>query len=145
MENMIVSACLLGKNCKYSGGNNFHQGVVDFLREKEAEIHIIAVCPEEMGGLLTPRAPAEMQKGCIVTKDGLDVTKEFEKGAGMVAELAKAKNCRQAILKERSPSCGCGRIYDGTFTGTLIAGDGKTAEALKKIGVSVCGEGKFLK
>lgn len=140
MEKILVSACLLGENCKYSGGSNYHEGVVNFLKENEGRIEAIPVCPEADGGLGTPRAPAEIRGNAVVTKEGEDVTDAFIKGAKKTAELAGTHNCRLAILKERSPSCGSGSIYDGTFTGTIVAGDGKTVEYLKRIGVTVYGE-----
>lgn len=143
LEKMLVSACLLGENCKYSGGSNYHEGVVNFLKENEGRIEAIVVCPEVDGGLSTPRSQAEISGDRVVTKDGQDVTAAFLNGAEKMAELARTNNCYRAILKERSPSCGSGRIYDGTFTGRLVPGDGKTAKLLKDNGIMVYGESEI--
>ena len=93
-----------------------------------------------MGGLPTPRIPAEIHQNKVIAKDGKDVTKQYQKGAEETLKIAKLYNCHTAILKEKSPSCGCGRIYDGTFTGTLINGDGITARLLKEHGIKITGE-----
>lgn len=137
-ENILVSACLLGEKCKYSGESNYSREVVEFLKRTGADI--VPVCPEVLGGLPTPRIPAEIRNGRVVTEDGRDVTEEYEKGAGKTRSLAKEKDCRRAVLKERSPSCGCGLIYDGTFTKTLVPGDGMTVRVLKEDGICVYGE-----
>lgn len=134
--NILVSACLLGVNCKYNQGNNFNERVAG-LKEK---YHLIPICPEIMGGLSTPRIPAEVCGEKVLMKDGADVTSQFEKGAKEAWKLAKVFRCRYAILKEKSPSCGNGRIYDGTFTGTLTYKDGVTAKFLKDHGICVLGE-----
>lgn len=143
MEKILVSACLMGTCCRYSGGSNYHQGVMDYLDKNKDRLVLLPVCPEVDGGLSTPRDPAEIQGDRVITKTGKDVTKAFEAGAMIAAELAKRENCRMAILKERSPSCGSGKIYDGTFTGTLTDGDGKTAALLKAAGVMVYGESRL--
>ena len=108
---ILVSACLLGKNCKYNGGNNFCPAVIEFLKDKEYK----EICPECMGGLSTPRAPSEIKDGKVFSKTGTDVTKEFIKGAEESLKLAKEYGVSMAILKQGSPSCGYGRIYDGSF------------------------------
>lgn len=144
MEKILVSACLVGENCKYSGGSNYSQDVVDFLKSQEGHLEAVLVCPEVAGGLSTPRQPAEIQGDRVVTKSGEDVTAAFEEGAKKTAALAEKLGCRRAVLKERSPSCGCGQIYDGTFSKTLVLGDGKTAALLKQKGIQIYGEGSEL-
>ena len=138
MDKILVSACLLGEKCKYSAMSNYNQNVVDFLRESGAEA--VPVCPEVMGGLPTPRACAEIRGGRVVTKDGTDVTAQFQKGAEEALRMARENHCGSAILKERSPSCGSGAVYDGTFTGTLKQGNGITARLLEQAGIRVLGE-----
>ena len=134
-EKLLVSACLLGENCKYSGGNNYHPGT-EKLREL---FEVIPVCPEQLGGLPTPRAPSERVGNRVLARDGADVTDAFRLGAERTLEIARANGVRRAVLQERSPSCGCGMIYDGTFTGTLVPGQGVTAELLRANGVEVTG------
>ena len=138
--NILVSACLLGVECRYDG-----RGVlVSQAEELLSRHHLIPVCPEIMGGLATPRTPAERVGAEVITRDGEDVTAAYEKGAGEVLKLAQLYGCQAAILKERSPSCGNGVIYDGTFQGKRIPGDGKTTELLKKHGIQVAGESDFM-
>ena len=137
MEALLISACLMGFNCKYSGGNNA-------LPEQELETlkqhyRLIPVCPEAAGGLPTPRVPSERRGDRVITRDGRDVTEAFRRGAEIAAALAKRFRARRALLKSNSPSCGCGSVYDGSFSGRLIHGDGVTAEALRRIGVEVTG------
>ncbi len=129
----LCSACLLGVRCRYDGKSKPNEKVLNLADEET----LIPVCPEQLGGLPTPRVAAEQKDGKVVTKDGLDVTDNFERGAQQVLELAKIYGCKEAILKQRSPSCGCGQIYDGTFSGTIIEGDGVTAKLLKENGISV--------
>ncbi len=133
---ILVSACLLGMNCKYNGGNNEKKEVLSLLEEHE----LIPVCPEILGGLPTPRVPAENKGKQVVTKDGRDVTFQFQKGALETLKIAQLYQCHCAILKEKSPSCGSGEIYDGTFQGILMQGDGVTARLLKEHGIYVVGE-----
>lgn len=140
-ETVLVSACLLGEKCKYSGESNYSQEVVDFLKRTGADI--IPVCPEVLGGLSTPRTPAEIREERVVTRDGEDVTKEYLEGARKTLLLAKEKGCLRAVLKERSPSCGSGAIYDGTFTKTIVSGDGMTTRLLRGAGICVCGESEL--
>ena len=136
----IISACLLGLDCRYDGKNNFiGEEKLQKLRE---EYELIPVCPEIYGGLTTPRIPSERVGERVLSKTGTDVTAEFQKGASAALQLAGIFGCEAAILKENSPSCGSGTIYDGTFTGVLTAGDGVTAELLKKHGLTVTGESK---
>ena len=134
-EKLLVSACLLGENCKYSGGNNFNPAVAALGERFE----LIPVCPEQMGGLATPRVPAERVGDKVLTRDGVDVTEEYRRGARKALEIALAHGVRRAVLQERSPSCGCGTVYDGTFSGTLVPGDGVTAELLRANGMEVYG------
>ena len=137
-EKALISACLLGAECKYSGGSNaLPENTLAALREK---YELIPVCPECYGGLTTPRAPSERRGDKVVSKTGADVTAQFEKGAQTALHLAEIFGARLAIFKENSPSCGSGTIYDGTFTGTLTQGDGVTTELLKKHGITVIGE-----
>jgi uncharacterized protein YbbK (DUF523 family) len=138
----LISACLAGVNCKYNGGNNECQWVKDFMQEKDCML----VCPEQLGQLPTPRPPAEFIDGRIVDKNGRDVTDNFMLGAKKTLENAvkRAQKMEQkielAILKANSPSCGCGKIYDGTFSGVLIEGDGVLAAMLKEKGIPVITE-----
>ncbi|RKU28688.1 DUF523 domain-containing protein [Candidatus Poribacteria bacterium] len=140
---IVVSACLIGKNCRYDGGNSKNLKVIN--RSKKDEL--IPVCPEEVGGLSTPRPAVEIVggngddvldgKAKVLTSDGEDKTAEFIKGAQYVLELVLSEGVRKVILKARSPSCGCGEIYDGTFSSTLISGDGVTTALLKRHGIEV--------
>ena len=134
--NILVSACLLGVNCRYSGKGELCQELQKLMKEH----HMIPVCPEQLGGLATPRTPAERVKDRVVTQMGEDVTAQYEKGARETAGLAELFGCRCAVLKERSPSCGSGRIYDGTFSRQLVSGDGTAAALLKERGVRIFGE-----
>ncbi len=124
--NILVSACLAGENCKYNGGNNESKKVLK-LMDKHT---VICVCPEKLGGLSIPRPPAEIKDGRVKTKDGKDVTDEFFKGATEALKTAKKYNAEVAVLKANSPSCGCGKIYDGTFSKNLIDGNGIFAKML---------------
>lgn len=133
---ILISACLLGCCCRYDGGSKLHP-----IAEKLAERHtLVPVCPEQLGGLPTPRPPAERMGERVLTADGGDVTEQYRRGAEEALKLCKLLGCRAAVLKERSPSCGSGEIYDGTFTGTLTAGDGVAAAAFKAAGIPVYGE-----
>ena len=132
----ICSACLLGVKCRYDGKSKPDSKVIN-LAKKEI---LIPVCPEQLGGLSTPREPAEQKGRKVVTKSGKDVTENFERGAEQVLKLAELFNIKVAILKQRSPSCGCGQIYDGNFSGTIIKGDGVTTSLLKSKGFKVVTE-----
>lgn len=132
---LLVSACLLGINCKYSGGNNLCGELVDALRR--AGHTLIPVCPEVYGGLPTPRSPAERRGGLVLNQQGDDVTGQYRKGARAALELYRLCGCQAALLKANSPSCGSGQIYDGSFSHTLVEGDGVTAELLKGEGIPV--------
>jgi len=133
---LLISACLLGENCKYSGGSNY----VPAVESLKARYELLPVCPEQDGGLPTPRVPAERVGNRVINQAGQDVTAEYLRGAQMALETAVAHGCTRALLKERSPSCGCGCIYDGSFTHTTIPGDGVTAQLLKEHGITVWGE-----
>ena len=139
--NILVSACLLGACCKYSGGNNRCSALLDALR---AGGHTaVPVCPEIYGGLPTPRPPAERQGDRVVTQAGTDVTAQYRKGAEEALAMAELNGCRAAILKANSPSCGCGTIYDGSFSHRKMPGDGVAAQALKAAGIAVYTEENF--
>ena len=138
MEVLLVSACLMGFDCKYSGGNNaLPPETLDALRRS---FRLIPVCPETAGGLPTPREPSERRGERVVSRDGRDVTAAFQKGAALTLRLAERYGAKRALLKCNSPSCGSGLIYDGSFSGKLIPGDGMTAELLKSRGIAVIGE-----
>ncbi|MEM1538910.1 MAG: DUF523 domain-containing protein [Candidatus Bathyarchaeia archaeon] len=129
----LCSACLLGVRCRYDGRSALNKKVVGLLKVET----LIPVCPEQLGGLPTPREPAEIREGKVITRSGIDVTENFKRGAEQTLKLAKLFNVKEAILKQGSPSCGCGRIYDGSFTGKIIKGYGVTAALLKKNGVII--------
>lgn len=139
----IVSACLAGAKCSYDGRDRLNEEIFALVQEGRA----IALCPEALGGLHVPRTPAEIagasgedvldRRARVMTKGGRDVTAEFIKGAERFCELAKSKGIKRAILKAKSPSCGLGRIYDGTFSGKLREGNGVTAALLKREGIEV--------
>jgi uncharacterized protein YbbK (DUF523 family) len=132
----LCSACLLGIKCRYDGQSKLNEKVIK-LSKKEI---LIPVCPEQLGGLSTPREASEQRGRKVVTKSGKDVTKNFKEGAKQVLKLAKLFGIKEAILKQRSPSCGCGQIYDGTFSGKIIRGNGITAALLKRNGIRVVSE-----
>ena len=138
MENVLISACLLGFECKYCGGSNkLPEQQLAVLRER---FRLIPVCPETAGGLPTPRDPSERLGDKVVSNQGRDVTAQYQKGAETALTLARRYGCKAALLKEKSPSCGSGLIYDGSFTGTLVPGDGVAAQLLKEEGLIVFGE-----
>ena len=138
-EKLLVSACLLGENCRYSGGNNYCPAAAALGERYE----LIPVCPEVLGGLPTPRVPSERTGERVMGRDGTDVTAAFRLGAERALETALAQGITRAVLKERSPSCGSGQIYDGAFTGRVIPGQGVTAELLSARGVAVYGESRI--
>ncbi len=135
MEALLVSACLMGFNCKYSGGNNALPP--EALKELKRRYRLIPVCPEAAGGLPTPRVPSERRGDRVITRDGRDVTEAFRKGAEIAARLAEKYRIRRALLKSNSPSCGSKTVYDGSFSGILIRGDGITAAVLKERGIEI--------
>jgi len=137
--NILISGCLLGLKCRYDGKEKKLPEI-----EKLIEVYnLIPVCPEQLGGLPTPRIPAERVINKVVNQAGVDVTKEYQLGAEEALKIAKLYNCKKAILKEKSPSCGCGKIYDGTFSKNLIVGNGVTADLLLKNGIEIFGESKI--
>ena len=138
---ILVSACLLGEPCRYDGTGRAEPA----LEALRARGHVLVpVCPEVLGGLPTPRPPAERQPdGRVVTREGVDVTAEYRAGAERALELAQKHGCTWAVLKERSPSCGFGQVYDGTFTRALIPGAGVAAELLSAHGLTVYGESRI--
>lgn len=138
---ILISACLLGCACRYDGQSKPHPLALELAKQGL----VVPVCPEQLGGLPTPRQPSERRGDRVVTRDGRDVTAEYRRGAEETLRLAQLYGCGAAVLKERSPSCGCGRIYDGTFTGTLTGGDGLTAALLKENGIRVYGESEIEK
>lgn len=143
---IAVSSCLLGVNCKYNGDNNKNDKIIDYLKDKE----YIIVCPEQLGGLTTPRFPSEIEinngndvlegKSKVISVKGVDVTDNFIKGATEALKIAKMYNVTEAILKESSPSCGVNFIYDGSFTGKKIEGFGVTTALFKNNNISVKSE-----
>ena len=138
MQNLLISACLLGLPCRYNGQVlERHSWIPEQLRER---YHLIPVCPEIYGGLPTPRDPAERFGDRVVTEKGVDVTSQYAKGACAALRLAQQFDCKTALLKDRSPSCGVRQIYDGTFSGTLKGGMGITTELLSKNGIFVYDE-----
>lgn len=142
----LISACLLGMRCTWSGNDNRNDRAIELSRVET----LIPVCPEQLGGLSTPRAPQEIQGGTgkgvldgvcgVLDRNGEDVTSEFIKGAEETLEIARQLCIREFIAKSRSPSCGCGQIYDGTFRGKLIDGDGVTTALLRRSGIRIIPE-----
>lgn len=130
---ILVSACLLGTNCKYNGGNNLNQSVLVFIEGHE----VIGICPEQLGGLSTPRLPAEIVDGVVTNKEGVSVDNEFRKGAQEALAVALENKVDLAILQSRSPSCGVKEIYDGSFSGKKIQGQGVFAKLLSARGIKV--------
>lgn len=132
----LCSACLLGINCRYDGRSALNEKVVELSKKEK----LLPVCPEVLGGLTVPREEAEIKNGGVITKSGKDVTSFFEKGANEVLRIAQSFDIKEIILKQRSPSCGCGEIHDGTFSGKIIKGDGIAAALLKKNGIKIISE-----
>ncbi len=147
---VIVSACLAGIDCKYNGGNNLNKKIAELVSRGKA----VPVCPEQLGGCATPRPKAEISGGTgacvldakceVLRENGKVVTNEFIKGAEEVLKIAGLLGAKEAILKSKSPSCGCGYIYDGTFSGKLIKGNGVTSEMLIRNGINVITEREFI-
>lgn len=143
----IISACLLGENCKYNGGNNRCRWVVDFSRHHS----FVAVCPETQAGLPAPRPPAEIQQEKVIDAEGKNLTEAFRRGAEEAYNLARkaateaGESIEGAILKAKSPSCGRDRIYDGTFSGRLTDGDGYLVRLLKQDNIDVITEKENIK
>ena len=142
-EPLLISACLLGLACRYDGRSvPLDAAALDKLKERWS---LVPVCPEQLGGLPTPRPPAERKCGGGFTESGADVTAQYARGAGESVRLAAFFGWKTALLKARSPSCGSGEIYDGSFTGTRVPGDGVTAETLKTTGIAVYTEDELNK
>lgn len=148
-EKIAVSACLLGINCKYNGKNNRNENILEYVKDMEC----IAICPESYGGLSTPRAPSEIEIGKsgtdfieerenfhVYSKEGVDLTYEFVKGAEIALEKVKKNNIKRAIMKESSPSCGVNKIYTGKFDGSKKSGMGVTAALFKENGIKMLSE-----
>ena len=133
MANILVSACLLGVNCRYKGDGKRNERILELSKKHT----LIPVCPEQLGGLPTPREPTEQQGGRVINKAGQDVTQAYRSGAEAALYIAKLNHVKFAVLKSRSPSCGSGMIYDGSFSGKLIGGDGVCAALLKQNGIEV--------
>lgn len=136
MINILVSACLLGENCKWNGRNNAREHIIK-LKEK---YNLVPFCAEVLGGLPTPRIPAEIRGNKVINQIELEVSKYFTRGAQRTLEIAINNNCKYAILKDHSPSCGVNKVYDGTFSKTLIDGQGITAKLLKKNKILIFGD-----
>jgi len=136
---ILVSACLAGMKCRYDGKANSEEKILSLVKQGLA----LPVCPEQLGGLPTPRPASEIINDKVLTIDGNDVTENFRKGAEEVLRIAKLINCKEAILKQRSPSCGFGKIYDGTHSKKMIKGNGVTADILHKNGIKILTEEDF--
>ena len=130
---VLVSACLLGENCKYNGGNNYHPIVMEFLKDKE----VIPVCPEMMSGMGCPRTPIEIVNGVLMDRNGNSVEDAMQKAIGKALDMIQGEQIECAILQSRSPTCGVNEVYDGSFSGVRITGSGKFAQALKDAGYRV--------
>ena len=137
--NILISACMLGTNCRYDGKEVF----IEEINHVKEKYNLIPICPEIIGGMSTPREPSEIVKDKVFSKTGEDVTAYYKKGAKEVLKLANFYKCKCAILKERSPSCGYGKIYDGTFSGKLINGNGVMADLLSANGIKIIGESQI--
>ncbi len=136
---IIVSGCLAGLRCRFDGRENPVQKIIDLVKEGKA----IPLCSEQLGGLATPRAKAERVGEKVLTEDGVDITSQFKRGADEVLKIAKIVGCKKAILKSKSPSCGSCEIFDGTFSKTLIKGNGVLAELLKENNIEVVTENEI--
>ena len=132
----LCSACLLGVKCRHDGKNKPSKNVIELAKRE----FLIPVCPGQLGGLPTPREQAERRGERVLTRSGRDVTKNFRRGAIEVLKLAKLFDIREAIFTQRSPSCGCGQVYDGTFSGRTVKGEGVTTALLKRNGIKVVSE-----
>lgn len=130
---ILVSACLLGRNCKYNGGNNYREKIEKLVQDRE----VIEVCPEMLAGLGTPRTPIEIRDGKVVSRDGVSVDKVIRDAVAQVLESIKDEPIEFCILKSRSPTCGVHQVYDGTFSGILVDGAGVLAQALQDAGYRV--------
>jgi uncharacterized protein YbbK (DUF523 family) len=139
MDKILISACLAGVNCKYDGKNNLNEKILKLVKSGQA----VLVCPEQSGGLPTPRTPCEIIDDKIISARGEDVTAQFHQGAKETLRLTKLYGIKTAILKERSPSCGVHSIYDGSFTNTIIPGNGITTRLLQANGINIISDEEF--
>ncbi|MBE6619413.1 MAG: DUF523 domain-containing protein [Ruminococcaceae bacterium] len=138
---IVVSACLLGKPCRYDGRSKPCEKVIALAERADTEI--IEICPEQLGGLPTPRVPSEIVGDKVISKDGRDVTEFFVSGAKKALDIAKENDCKYAILKSLSPSCSVCGVYDGSFSGKVVGGMGVTAKLLKENGIKVVSENEI--
>jgi uncharacterized protein YbbK (DUF523 family) len=130
---IVVSACLLGENCKYNGGNNYNVDVAEFVKDKE----VLSICPEMMAGMGCPRMPIEIVDGVLMDRNGNNVDASMRKAVAQALELIRKEEIQCAVLQSRSPTCGVNQIYDGSFSGKLISGSGIFVQALKNEGYCV--------
>ena len=130
---ILVSACLLGENCKYNGGNNYNPAVAEFIKDKD----VLPICPEMMAGMGCPRTPIEIVNGVLMDRDGNNVDAAMREAVAQAMELIGQEDIQCAILQSRSPTCGVNQIYDGSFSGKLVPGSGVLAQALKNAGYRV--------
>ena len=130
---ILVSACLLGENCKYNGGNNYNAAVVEYVKGKQ----VLPICPELMAGMGCPRTPIEIVDGVLMDRNGNNVDAAMREAVAQAIEMIRKENIQCAILQSRSPTCGVNEIYDGSFSGKLIPGSGVLAQALKAVGYQV--------
>ena len=137
---VLISACLLGEACRYDGKSSEQTELIDRIRDKQ----LISVCPEVEGGLPTPRPPAEVKGDQVLRENGVDVTSQFIKGSEFCRDKGISEKVTLAILKSRSPACGCGQIYNGSFTKTLVEGDGIFTQTLKAAGFECVSDEDFL-
>lgn len=136
---LAVSACLMGCPCRYDHGNCYSPAIARLAQNHT----LIPVCPEMMGCLDSPRVPCEIVDGEVITKDGHQITEKVNQGADLALEAVKKEQCQAVICKQCSPSCGCGKIYDGTFSGKIIRGDGIFTRKLKQKGIPVISDEEF--
>ena len=136
---IAVSSCLLGINCKYNGKSNYNEDIIKLKGKYE----LVPICPEVLGGLSTPRIPSEIIENKVINQEGIDVTKNYNDGALKALTILKENNIKVAILKAKSPSCGKGQIYDGTFSHTLIDGNGVTTKLFLENDILVLNENDF--
>ena len=130
---ILVSACLMGENCKYNGGNNYNAAVVEYVKGKQ----VLPICPELMAGMGCPRTPIEIVDGVLMNRNGNNVDAAMREAVAQAMEMIRKDNIQYAILQSRSPTCGVNQIYDGSFSGKLIPGSGVLAQALKAVGYQV--------
>lgn len=140
-KNVLISACLLGEPCRFDGQGKHNSGLLELLKDNA----LIPVCPEVEGGLGIPRPPAEIRSGGVYRQNGEEVSKAFTTGAAICTEKAVSAQVTQAILKSRSPACGCGQVYDGSFSGRLTEGDGIFTQHLKVAGIRCISDEDYLK